>query len=97
MALKIRALAGDTVPWVYYGNMRGVYVYYVGRFAVHVEEHDVAGLKELASRRNEFYLLTRGRDADEVTGALPGAAMETEDRIGDTAMVLFRFKRGNGG
>ncbi|OPY02436.1 MAG: Undecaprenyl phosphate-alpha-4-amino-4-deoxy-L-arabinose arabinosyl transferase [Syntrophorhabdus sp. PtaB.Bin047] len=97
MALKIRALAGDTVPWVYYGNMRGVYVYYVGRFAVHVEEHDVAGLKELASRRNEFYLLTRGRDADEVTGALPGAAMETEDRIGDTAMVLFRFKRGNSG
>ncbi len=96
MAQKIRALAGDTVPWVYYGSMRGVYVYYVGRLAIHVEEHDVAGLKELASREKEFYLLTRGRDADEVTGALPGAVMETQDRIGDTAMVLFRFKRGNG-
>jgi 4-amino-4-deoxy-L-arabinose transferase-like glycosyltransferase len=97
MAQKIRALAGDNVPWVYYGSMRGVYVYYVGRFAVHVEEHDVAGLKELASRRKEFYILTRGRDADEVTEALPGAAIETEDRIGDTAMVLFRFKKGDGG
>lgn len=97
MARKIRALAGDTVPWVYYGSMRGVYVYYVGRFAVHVEEHDVAGLKELASRHKEFYILTRGRDAEEVTGALPGAVMETEDRIGDTAMVLFTMRKGNGG
>ncbi len=97
MAQKIRALAGDTVPWVYYGSMRGVYVYYVGRLAVHVEEHDVAGLKDLASRRREFYILTRGRDADEVTGALPGAVVETEDRIGDTAMVLFKFTREDGG
>ncbi|MDD3846175.1 MAG: glycosyltransferase family 39 protein [Syntrophorhabdaceae bacterium] len=97
MAEKIRALAGDDVPWVYYGSMRGVYVYYVGRFAVHVEEHDIAGLREFASGQKKFYLLTRKRDAAEVMEAIPGAAIRTEDRIGDTAMVLFSFKREHDG
>ncbi|MHB8110391.1 MAG: ArnT family glycosyltransferase [Syntrophorhabdaceae bacterium] len=93
---KIRERAGDRVPWVYYGSMRGVYVYYVGRFAVHIEEHDTADLKLFAGKTPEFYLLTRARDAGEVKNTVPGVAIDTQDQIGDTSMVLFHYKKGNG-
>ncbi len=60
--------------------MRGVYVYYVGRFAVHIEEHDEKGLRRLCRRmRREFYLLTRKRDAGEVKGAVPDAVIRSQD------------------
>jgi len=90
---KIRSLAGEDVPWVYYGSMRGVYVYYVGRFAVHVEEHDVAGLRKFAGGQKRFYLLTRRRDAAEVTQAVPGAVVQSQERIGDTDMVIFSYAK----
>ncbi len=90
---KIRALAGENIPWVYYGSMRGVYVYYVGRFAVHVEEHDTGHLKKFAGEQEEFYLLTRKRDAGEVRDAVPGVAVQSEERIGDTQMALFHYKK----
>ena len=94
---KIRALAGDTVPWVYYGSMRGVYVYYVGRFAVHIDENDVKGLREFTRNEREFYLLTRKRDADQVKDAAPGAVISSQETIGDTPMVIFHYtKKGNG-
>jgi 4-amino-4-deoxy-L-arabinose transferase-like glycosyltransferase len=94
---KLRSLTGGTIPWVYYGSMRGVYVYYVGTFAVHVDEHDTGGLKAYASRGNEFYLLTRKRDAGEVKSAVPGAVIRSQDTIGDTEMVIFHYTReGNG-
>jgi hypothetical protein len=97
VAEKVRALAGNTVPWVYYGSMRGVYVYYVGRFAVHVDEHDTKGLRQVAAREGEFYLLTRGRDADEVKKTLPGIVIKSRDMTGDTEMVIFhRGKKDNG-
>jgi 4-amino-4-deoxy-L-arabinose transferase-like glycosyltransferase len=97
VAEKVRSLAGDTIPWVYYGSMRGVYVYYVGRFAVHIDEHDVKGLRGYAAREGEFYLLTRKRDAPEVTNTLPGAVLRSRDTIGDTEMVIFQItKKGNG-
>lgn len=94
---KVRALAGDKVPWVYYGSMRGVYVYYVGRFAVHVEEHDINGLRQFAGCEGEFYLLTRRRDADEVRYAVPDVVVESRDTIGDKEMMIFhRLKKDNG-
>lgn len=94
---KLKEFAGDRTPWVYYGSMRGVYVYYVGRFAVHVEEHDASGLKQFAERGGEFYLLTRKRDAGEVKSAVPGAVMRYQDTIGDTEMVIFHMtKKGDG-
>ena len=94
---KLRALAGDNVPWVYYGSMRGVYVYYVGRFAVHIDENDEKGLRDYAGNGREFYLLTRKRDADQVKGAVPGAVIRSQDKIGDTEMVIFHHtKKGNG-
>ena len=97
VAEKVRALAGNTVPWVYYGSMRGVYVYYVGRFALHVDEHDTKGLRQAAAREGEFYLLARERDADEVKKAVPGIVIKSRDTIGNTEMVIFhREKKGNG-
>ncbi|MBP1748734.1 MAG: arnT 1 [Deltaproteobacteria bacterium] len=94
---KIRALAGDTIPWVYYGSMRGVYVYYVGRFAVHIEENDGERLREFAGNESEFYLLTRKRDADQVKDAAPGAVISSQETIGNTPMVIFHYtKKGNG-
>ncbi len=97
VAEKLRSLAGDTTPWVYYGSMRGVYVYYVGRFAVHIDEHDVKGLRSYADRDGEFYLLTRQRDACEVKKAVPDAAVASRDTIGDTEMVIFHItKKGKG-
>ena len=88
---KIRRLAGDHTPWVYYGSIRGVYIYYTGRFAVHIDEHDTTGLLKFAGGQKEFYLLTRKRDAEEVEKAVQGIKTEFEERIGETDMVLFHF------
>ena len=93
IAERIRALTADGTPWVYYGSIRGVYVYYTGSFAVHVEEHDMDTLRNYAAEEKEFYLLTRKRDADEVMKTVPGARVHTLDRIGDTEMVLFHYRR----
>ncbi len=88
---KIRGLAGESTPWVYYGSMRGVYVYYTGRFAVHIDEHDITHLKKFARGEKEFFLLTRRRDAKEVENAVPGIRIRLGERIGDTDMALFHF------
>ncbi len=94
---KLLALAGDKTPWVYYGSMRGVYVYYVGRFAVHIEENDEKGLRQFAGNEREFYLLTRKRDAGKVEKAIPGVAVRLENTIGNTPMVIFHYTtEGNG-
>ncbi len=88
---KIRALAGERTPWVYYGSMRGVYIYYTGRFAVHIDEHDTAQLKKFASNEREFFLLARSRDAGEIENAVPGIRVRFEERIGGTDMAVFHF------
>lgn len=93
---KVRERTGGTIPWVYYGSMRGVYVYYAGQFAVHIEEHDTAALKQFATKTREFYLLTRQRDAGEVEGVIPDATIDINERIGDTSMTLFHYAKKDG-
>ncbi len=91
MCEKIRQYVADGTPWVYYGSMRGVYVYYVGKTAIAIDEHRVSDLQALAARQKHFYLLTRKRDAAEVRQALGQVEPVLEEKIGDTAMVFVRY------
>ena len=91
LCAKIRSLVGDHTPWVYYGSIRGVYVYYTGRFAVHIDEHDTVHLKDFAGGQEEFFVLTRKRDAAEVMETIPGAEVALERQIGSTDMVLLHY------
>lgn len=93
LCVKIRALTGDNIPWVYYGSMRGVYVYYTRKFAVHIDEHDTTRLKSYAGSEKEFFLLTRERDAKEVESSVPGIRLKLEQRVGETDMALFHYTR----
>jgi 4-amino-4-deoxy-L-arabinose transferase-like glycosyltransferase len=79
--------------WVYYGSMRGVYVYYVGSFAIQVDEHKTDELKKLAERSDDFYILTRKRDVGEIRDALGKVKLIIEEKVGDTTMVFVHFKR----
>ncbi|MBP6940989.1 MAG: glycosyltransferase family 39 protein [Syntrophorhabdaceae bacterium] len=93
---KVRHYLQKDGRWVYYGSMRGVYVYYIGRQAVHVGEHKVEELRQLQQRLNEFYLVTRKRDVGEVQGALANVDIVLQEKIGGTDMVLARYQgRGN--
>lgn len=89
---KIKLLTAGGTPWVYYGSIRGVYVYYVGKYAIHIDEHDVAGLKSLPARENKFFVLTRKRDMDEIVKTLPGTGIVFEEKVGNTSMVLLHYK-----
>ncbi len=94
MAEEIRLHLRDGTPWAYYGSFRGVYVYYVGTKALHVDEHDTAGLARLGREVPRFYLLTRKRDAAEVESVFGKVTPVVESRIGDTEMVLILVERG---
>lgn len=87
---KVRDRLQKDTQWVYYGSMRGVYVYYIGRQAVHIDEHRVEDLQQLRQRLDEFYLVTRKRDIKEVYKALANVSIVLEEKIGDTDMVLAR-------
>jgi 4-amino-4-deoxy-L-arabinose transferase-like glycosyltransferase len=89
---KVRDRLQKDTQWVYYGSMRGVYVYYIGKPAVHIDEHKVGELKQLRQQFNEFYLVTRKRDIKEAQEALANVSIVLEERIGDTEMVLARYK-----
>ena len=91
---KVKDLTKDGTPWVYYGSLRGVYVYYAGTYAISVDEHDAAGLKAVAAKVPDFYIVTRNRDMEEVRETLPGVETQVTEKIGDTPMVIARFKRG---
>lgn len=93
---KIRPFLRDGTPWVYYGSMRGVYVYYVGKEALAVDEHEVDRLHGLTGRLDRFYVLTRLRDLEEVRRALGPVDPVLEERIGDTSMVFVRYPGGFG-
>jgi 4-amino-4-deoxy-L-arabinose transferase-like glycosyltransferase len=93
---KIRPFLRDGTPWVYYGSMRGVYIYYVGKEALAVDEHEVDRLHLLAGRLDRFYVLTRRRDLEEVRRALGRVEPVLEERIGDTSMVFVRYAGGPG-
>jgi 4-amino-4-deoxy-L-arabinose transferase-like glycosyltransferase len=88
---KIQQHVADGTPWVYYGSMRGVYVYYVGKTAIAVDEHRTADLQGLAARQKRFYVLTRKRDVAEVQQALGRVEPVLEEKIGDTVMVFVRY------
>ncbi|MCX8110359.1 MAG: glycosyltransferase family 39 protein [Syntrophorhabdaceae bacterium] len=90
---KIKSLTEKGIPWVYYGSIRGVYVYYADRFATHINEHDTEGLAVFKDKNREFFILTRKRDLDEADKALGGVKIVYEHRVGDTQMVILQYKR----
>ncbi len=89
---KVRDHLQKGGQWVYYGSMRGVYVYYIGRKAVHIDEHKVEELGQLRQRFDGFYLVTRKRDMGEVQKALVNTDIVLEEKIGGTDMVLARYQ-----
>jgi len=93
---KVRHYLQKDTPWVYYGSMRGVYVYYIGRQAVHIDEHRTEELQQLRQRFDEFYLVTRKRDIGEAHKALTDTSIVLEEKIGDTEMVLARYQKHGG-
>ena len=88
---KIRELTSTGIPWVFYGSMRGVYVYYAGKQAIHVDEHDVEGLKALGRTKPAFYVLARKRDFADLSENLKSVTIVSEQRVGDTPMVIARY------
>jgi len=92
MCEKIKSYTQYGTPWVYYGSMRGVYVYYVGSYAIHIDEHRIEELNALQKELSEFYILTRKRDVAEVSQALPHINAIFEEKVGNTAMVLVHYK-----
>jgi 4-amino-4-deoxy-L-arabinose transferase-like glycosyltransferase len=90
---KLRELTSTGVPWIFYGSMRGVYVYYAGKEALAVDEHEVARLAQVKERFSDFYLLFRKRDMKEVDEALGTVEIMFEKRIGDTDMIVARFRK----
>jgi len=91
LAEKVKPHLKDGTPWVYYGSMRGVYVYYIGKYAIHVDEHSVAGLKKLEHMK-KFYILTRKRDYKELSDSLGGVRTIFEEKTGDTPMVFSLYE-----
>jgi hypothetical protein len=78
-------------PWVYYGSMRGVYVYYVGTNAIHVDEHRSEELSRLADVSPQFFILTRKRDLKEVRRALKDVIVVFEEKVGETPMIFLQY------
>ncbi len=94
MTEKIKAYLADGTPWVYYGSIRGIYVYYVGKRAIHVDEHDVSGLNRL-KYMDKFYILTRKRDHVELNNTLNGVKIMFEEKIGGTDMTFSLYEKDN--
>lgn len=93
MAEKMRPFVSAGIPWVFYGSMRGVYVYYVGKQAIHVDEHDTAGLRMVAEQLDSFYIFTKKRDLPEVLATVKGAQLLFADERRDGSTVFLRFSR----
>jgi 4-amino-4-deoxy-L-arabinose transferase-like glycosyltransferase len=93
MVEQMKQFTKGQVPWVYYGSMRGVYVYYMGTPAIAVDEHESEQLRVLGNRIEEFFILTRKRDLPEVQQALGSVTILIEQKVGDTVMVFVGFQR----
>ena len=93
MSETIRQYVRDSTPWIFYGSMRGVYIYYVGKKAIHVDEHDIQGLRKAGQGLNSFYILTKKRDMGEVMKALNTADIVFEEKDGGSPMVFLRIAR----
>ncbi len=94
LAAEVKRIVSDGRPWLYYGSMRGVYVYYVGQRALHVDEHDTKGLREVGRHHGRLIILTRKRDLREVSEALSGAVVLAERKVGGTDMVILEYRGG---
>ncbi|MCX5811045.1 MAG: hypothetical protein NT178_00640 [Proteobacteria bacterium] len=93
MCEKIKNYTKDNTPWVYYGSIRGIYVYYVGKYAIHVDEHKIDELHKIKGNLEQFYILTRKRDMNEVNNALTCVKVIFEEKIGETVMVFAYYKK----
>lgn len=89
---KIKSLTSNGTPWVYYGSIRGVYVYYADNFAIHIDDHKEDDLAALRDKNNAFFILTRKRDVDDVKRVLKDVSVISEYNIGDTQMVILEYK-----
>jgi 4-amino-4-deoxy-L-arabinose transferase-like glycosyltransferase len=93
LAEMIKPYVKDCTPWIYYGSMRGVYVYYVEKKALHIDEHDIKGLHEAGQKMSSFFILTKKRDINEVYTALNGSDIVFEETNSDSPMVFLRYTR----
>jgi 4-amino-4-deoxy-L-arabinose transferase-like glycosyltransferase len=93
MVEQMKQFTKGGIPWVYYGSMRGVYVYYMGTPAIAVDEHESEQLRMLGDKLEQFFILTRKRDLPEVQQALGSVTLLIEHRVGDTVMVFVGFQR----
>jgi predicted heme/steroid binding protein len=91
MAEMIKPFVKDGTPWIYYGSMRGVYVYYVEKKAIHIDEHDMKGLHEAGQKLSSFFILTKKRDVNEVYKALNVVDIVSEEKNSTSSMVLLRY------
>jgi hypothetical protein len=73
--------------------MRGVYVYYVQKKAIHIEEHDVANLTQAGQQMRQFYIFTKKRDLGEVHKALNKVVLVFEEKDNDSPMVFLHYAR----
>ena len=61
--------------------------------AIHVEEHDITGLKLVAQQISSFYILTKKRDLAEVHKALDKVDIVFEEKNHDSPMIFARYAR----
>jgi len=92
---KIKTYIAQGAPWIFYGSMRGVYIYYTGSFAIHIDEHNVQRLKEMKDRLGTFFILTRNRDIDEINNAIGKVHILLKEKVGDTVMVFCHYVKAN--
>jgi 4-amino-4-deoxy-L-arabinose transferase-like glycosyltransferase len=93
VAEMIAPYVKDCTPWVYYGSMRGVYIYYVGKKAFHIDEHDIKGLHEAGQKLSSFFILTKKRDVKEVYKALNSVDIVFEEKNSNSPMVFLRYTK----
>jgi hypothetical protein len=93
VAEMIKPYVKDCTPWIYYGSIRGVYVYYVEKKALHIDEHDIQGLHEAGQTLNSFFVLTKKRDISEVYKALNKVDIVFEEKNSTSPMIFLRYTR----
>lgn len=89
---KMKGYIEDGTPWIYYGSIRGVYMYYAGKQAIHIDEHKKDELQSMTQKLDKFYILTRKRDMNEVEGSLSSVKTIFEEKVGNTVMVFSCYQ-----
>jgi hypothetical protein len=70
--------------------MRGVYIYYVEKKAIHVDEYDIQGLRKASQGLHSFYILTKKRDMGEVLKTFNKVETIFEEKDSHSPMVFLR-------